>query len=205
MPPKSSNASLIFDQNELRKRNPWDQIAGESDKAFKAFMIYRNLPVEERTVRNAWKQYSPDRSDQQYSAHFANWSKLNHWRERASAWDRHLQGIKDKATEKVFSKELVEERKNRQKILDGMRTLVGQYMVWVQATEKNATKLRSVTASAAIYLEQSRREFGDDPSNERQREEQLQENMESVRQKIQSIMVEAAAEGETGGDSQFVQ
>lgn len=200
MSQRPSNGSFTFDPNELRKRKAWDQIAGETDKAYRAFMIYRNLPPEQRSIRAAWNEYSPDKEDS-VSSHFAIWASQNHWQERAQAWDNHLQGIKDKASEKVFSQELLAERKNRTEMLENMRKMVAVYMFWANSTAKSPQVLKSVISSAATYLDQSRREFGDDPASERQREEQLQENIESVRQKIQSIMAQAATEAEAGRDS----
>lgn len=194
---KFSNVSLIFNPNELRKREPWDQITGETDKAYQAFLLYRNLPVEERSIAKAQEN---GEAESDIKSYYYNWSSVNHWLERARAWDHHLQGVKDKASEKVYSKEMLAERKNRMEMLENTRKLVILYMQWVATTEKTPQKLSAMSKAAQSYMEQSRREFGDDPAAERQRDEKMQENMESVRQKIQSIMAEAAIESEAGGN-----
>jgi hypothetical protein len=66
------------------ERRAWDQLAGESDKAYRIFHTYLELGAD-RTILAACKvcgKRSSRRAEQ--------WSVKWRWKERASAWDTHL-------------------------------------------------------------------------------------------------------------------
>jgi len=187
MSPKLSKDSKNINPEDLRNREPWDQLQGETYKQYSAFLIYRNMPPEERSLTAVWKIYNPN-SSQPRSAALSKWADEFRWEERASAWDRHFVKLKDRATEKTFQKDLVEERGRRQEFLNAMSNIIAQYFVWVNSSEKESNKLRALTWATSTYLEQSRKEYGDDPMAEREREKDMQNNMENVRAKIAMAM-----------------
>lgn len=65
----------------------WDKRRSESNKAYMAFLTYRNLgPL--RTIKNATAAFYGDYTKSRHSR-LGDWSRYNDWVERASAWDRH--------------------------------------------------------------------------------------------------------------------
>ena len=73
---------------------PWEKHPGESTSRYEAFLIYRDQPAQgqlrrslERAAHAAGKA----------PATLEGWSREDHWRERCSAWDRHLQAVRDAA------------------------------------------------------------------------------------------------------------
>jgi hypothetical protein len=85
-------------------QKPWEQQPDENEKAYAAFLIYRDLPPTERTPGNAYALYRgwpgkfpPGTPAPRVSGPFHRWLKGFHWQERAAAWDRHLFGIHDTA------------------------------------------------------------------------------------------------------------
>lgn len=70
---------------------PWEQLADETDKAYSAFLLYRDIPRHQRTVSAAWRIYAPAKKGKKQPknphGYFALWSRQNKWRERAKAWD----------------------------------------------------------------------------------------------------------------------
>lgn len=74
-------------------REPWDQLATETDESYSHFLIYRNLGVS-RSMRLAYKRYL-EMYDGYTGSHKTlhipgNWrqDQTNHWwSERASSWD----------------------------------------------------------------------------------------------------------------------
>jgi hypothetical protein len=88
---------------------PWEKQPGESRSRYEAFLVYRDQPAHgqlrrslERAAHACGK--SPSTLEQ--------WSREDHWRERVSAWDRHLQAVKDAA--KVRELERIGERQAQQ-------------------------------------------------------------------------------------------
>lgn len=68
---------------------PWERQDGETDKAYAAFCIYRDLPPNERSLRAAAaKFYGKDKEKlRRPPATFEKWSTRWRWVERARAWD----------------------------------------------------------------------------------------------------------------------
>lgn len=70
---------------------PWDRQQDENERAFAAFVAYRDLGAE-RTVPDAYRQAKRKPDAKQADGTWNKWAKQYRWRERALAWDRHLSG-----------------------------------------------------------------------------------------------------------------
>lgn len=81
---------------------PWDQQEDESKQAYTAFLAYRNLPMDTRSLRTACGVV--------YGGSTANvrrleqWSSKFRWVERVAVWDNEQQRIRDEATTKAIAK-----------------------------------------------------------------------------------------------------
>ena len=74
------------------ERHPWESQPRESDEAYAAFLAYRDLGrsrTHEATRKHLGKRPG-------YLKPLERWSALRQWRERAGAWDAHLQAERDK-------------------------------------------------------------------------------------------------------------
>src|SRR5690606_17803428 len=60
----------------------WERQGGETDKAYEAFALYRDMGVN-RSVRDVAQQLGKS------AALIARWSSKKNWVERVSAWDDH--------------------------------------------------------------------------------------------------------------------
>lgn len=74
---------------------PWERQPGETAKQFAAFVQYRDLPPNERTVRRAWEIATGRGRDEtgprrQIPGYVREWAGQHQWGARAEAWDRHL-------------------------------------------------------------------------------------------------------------------
>lgn len=72
----------------------WDQQDEESAKAFAAFVAYRSLPAQQRSIDTAWKrsvatdpEATPPKPGQRAPATWRDWSAQFSWVSRAAAWD----------------------------------------------------------------------------------------------------------------------
>jgi hypothetical protein len=84
-------------------RSSWEQLEGESAKAFKAFVCYLEMPAKTRSVIAAYLAYSGRREAKnklKTPGFFNDWASKNQWRKRAKAFDEHqlnerLAGVAD--------------------------------------------------------------------------------------------------------------
>ena len=74
-----------------RQPQPWHQQSGETDKAYRAFLVYRDLPPRDRSRQRAASELygkgEPFNPRKPAPGKITLWMHQHHWRERASAWD----------------------------------------------------------------------------------------------------------------------
>jgi len=78
--------------------NPWNRRPTESDEAWLAFIHYRDLSLNERTVTNAVKAAGRKPANRRL---FERWSSKHDWPTRAGAWDAHLDERRQRAMEET--------------------------------------------------------------------------------------------------------
>jgi len=99
-------------------QNPWQQLPGESIKAFRAFVVFRDLEPKERSLQRVSSECT--RSIPLIKRWSAKWS----WTERAQAWDNHqeLKRLEARIAEKqkMDEQHLKIVRAMRSKIIDAL-------------------------------------------------------------------------------------
>lgn len=69
--------------------NDWDRQPDETPRAYQAFVLYRDLPPETRSLNTAWRSAKPDAGDRAAGT-WTTWSTEHRWVERAAAYDEHV-------------------------------------------------------------------------------------------------------------------
>lgn len=93
--------------------DPWERLPRETDKAFEAFVAYRNLGPD-RTLQRLSEILSKHRM------WLGEWKAKWGWEERVAAWDNHL----DQLTLKQMERDYLKARKRRI-VLGGTMQAVG--------------------------------------------------------------------------------
>jgi hypothetical protein len=88
-----------------KKKELWDRLENEPERAYRAFESYRNLPSGERTVIAAYRQHVGNPHAAKPSDTWSRWSSQFAWRERAAAYDAHLDRIRERSIEKAIEEE----------------------------------------------------------------------------------------------------
>ena len=88
-----------------KKKELWDRLDSEPERAFRAFECYRNLPSGERTLIAAYRQHVGNPDAVKPSDTWSGWSSEFAWRERAAAYDDHLESLRREAYERVIEEE----------------------------------------------------------------------------------------------------
>jgi hypothetical protein len=118
---------------DIDKRELWDRLENEPEGAYRAFEAYRHLPSAERTLIEAYRQHVGNPDAAKPSDTWSRWSSAFAWRERAAAYDAHLDGIRERSIEKAIEAEA--ERQAREAERTRYRYNELMTMAYVQAME----------------------------------------------------------------------
>ena len=91
---EAKNAHLPFES--------WERLKGESSLAYAAFCAFRDLGAE-RTIRKAVESAEKDETKhgKRYKV-WCNWSNQFRWQERAAAYDRYIEKLKQGEVRKTI-------------------------------------------------------------------------------------------------------
>jgi hypothetical protein len=144
---------------DTEKRELWDQLSNESERAHRAFQTFLRLPSNNRTVIGAYRNHVNNPTAHKASDTWAKWSRDFAWAERASAYDAYLESLRREAYERVIEEEAefqarqVEQMRNR--MLELMTVGYNAVMEWFEDSEWAKSQLRSsdVVRIMALHIE----------------------------------------------------
>jgi hypothetical protein len=90
---------------ETEKRELWDRLENESDRAYRAFECFLSLSSGERTLLEAYRRHVGNPDAAKPSDTWSGWSSAFAWRERAAAYDDHLASVRRDAYERTVQEE----------------------------------------------------------------------------------------------------
>jgi hypothetical protein len=99
-------ASEVYDSvMETEKRELWDQLSNESERAHQAIQTFLSLPSNDRTIIEAYRRHVGNTQAPKPSDTWAKWSRDFAWAERASAYDAYLESLRREAFERGIEEE----------------------------------------------------------------------------------------------------
>jgi hypothetical protein len=118
-------ASEVYDSvMDTEKRELWDQLSNESERAHRAFQTFLSLPSNERTVIGAYRSHVGNAEAAKPSDTWARWSRDFAWAERASAYDAYLESLRREAYERVIEEEAERQAREVEKVRGRMNELL---------------------------------------------------------------------------------
>ena len=90
------------------RREPelWDQLENEANQPYQAFReCYMPLPGKERTLVNAWREWSKNPNAQESPSYFSKWARDHAWEDRARAYHSHIDQIRRRGMERAIEQE----------------------------------------------------------------------------------------------------
>src|SRR5919199_4387520 len=90
---------------DIEKRELWDRLENEPERAYRAFEVFLSLPSGERTLLEAYRRHVGNPDAAKPSDTWSAWSNTFAWRERAAAYDDHLARLRREAYERVIEEE----------------------------------------------------------------------------------------------------
>lgn len=129
---------------------PWERQEKESDKAFEAFVIYRDMGVS--------RSYSKVAEKLQKSDTLINrWGRTYNWTERAGAWDDEL----DKETQKAQRKEIAKMRQRHADLASQMLEKAANALRFIPEVEIKASDISRMVDVASKLERLSRGDVGE--------------------------------------------
>ena len=139
----------------------WERQQGESDKAFSAFCVYRDLPPKERTLLRAYEVHSGrnrkdiSKKQAQPPGYFKQWCDKYEWFNRATAYDDYLDFQQREATREAkiqYRKDLVEAQQRVSKMLVEKAELMLKFPLLEQEINGKVIKPPKWTFAQAALL-----------------------------------------------------
>ena len=118
---------------DTEKRELWDRLENEPERAYRAFESFLSLPSSERTLLAAYRQHVDNPDVTKPSDTYSGWSRRFAWRERAAAYDDHLASLRRDAYERVIEEGAERQAREVEKIRYRYNELMT--MAYVQAAE----------------------------------------------------------------------
>src|ERR671915_2382137 len=107
-----------------KKKELWDRLENEPERAYRAFESYRNLPSGERTLIEAYRQHVGNPEAAKPSDTWSRWCSEFAWRERAAAYDAHIDRLREKSIEKVIQQEAEEQARQMERVRNRFNELM---------------------------------------------------------------------------------
>jgi len=90
---------------DIQKRELWDRLENEPERAYRAFEYFLSLPSGERTLLEAYRRHVDNPDAAKPSDTWSGWCSNFAWRERAAAYDDHLASLRREAYERAIEEE----------------------------------------------------------------------------------------------------
>ena len=115
------------------KKELWDRLENEPERAYGAFECFLSLPSGKRTLLEAYRRQVGNPDAAKPSDTWSGWSNTFAWRERAAAYDDHLASLRRDAYERTVEEEVAQQAREVEKVRGRYNELMT--LAYVQAAE----------------------------------------------------------------------
>jgi hypothetical protein len=138
---------------DTEKRELWDRLENEPERAYRAFESFLSLPSGERTLLEAYRRHVGNPDAAKPSDTWSGWSSTFAWRERAAAYDDHLASLRRVAYERAVEEEAERQGREAEKTRGRMNELLSvAYDRAMECLEDEEWVSRNLRASDVIQI-----------------------------------------------------
>jgi len=185
-----------------KKKELWDRLENEPERAYRAFESYRNLPSAERTLIEAYRQHVGNPGAAKPSDTRGRWSREFAWRERAAAYDAHLDRIRERSIERAIEEEAErqasEAEKTRYRYNELMTYGYESAMEWLENAESSDFRPQDVIQIIRLHMDAVKAFEATEPS--REEVTWTEEELAELTQIIREIKADEDADKDPGDD-----
>ena len=142
-----------------KKKELWDRLENEPERAYRTFECFLSLPSGERTLIAAYRQHVGNPDAAKPSDTWSRWSSQFAWRERAAAYDDHMANKRREAYERGVEEEAERQgalaERTRGRMFELLTLSYDAAMSWFEDSEWTKDNLRSgdVLKIIAMHLD----------------------------------------------------
>jgi hypothetical protein len=142
---------------ETDKKELWDRLENEPDRAYRAFEVFLTLPSGERTLLEAYRRHVENPGAAKPSDTWSGWSNAFAWRERAAAYDDHLASVRREAYERAVEEEAVrqalEVERARGRTNELMTLGYERALEWLENAQPSDLRAQDVLAIMRLHMD----------------------------------------------------
>ena len=142
-----------------KKKELWDRLENEPERAYRTFECFLSLPSGERTLLGAYRLHVGNPDAVKPSDTWSRWSSEFAWRERAAAYDDHMANKRREAYERGVEEEAERQgalaERTRGRMFELLTLSYDAVMSWFEDSEWAKDNLRSgdVVKIMALHLD----------------------------------------------------
>jgi hypothetical protein len=142
---------------DIQKRELWDRLENEPERAYRAFECFLRLPSGERTLLGAYRQHVGNPDAVKPSDTWSRWSSQFAWRERAAAYDDHLASLRREAYERAIEEEAERQAREVEKVRGRYNELMTvaymRAMEWLENAQPSDFRAQDVMRIIGLHLD----------------------------------------------------
>src|SRR5215218_4077803 len=142
---------------DTQKRELWDRLENEPERAYRAFECFLSLPSSERTLLAAYRNHVDNPDAVKPSDTWSGWSNAFAWRERAAAYDDHLARLRREAYEQAISEEAARQAREVEKARGRSNELLTlgyvRAMEWFEEMDASQMRMSDVIQVARLHMD----------------------------------------------------
>lgn len=142
---------------DTQKRELWDRLENEPERAYRAFESFLSLPSGERTLLEAYRRHVGNPDAAKPSDTWSGWSNAFAWRERAAAYDDHLASVRREAYERVVEEEAERQAREVERTRGRYNELMThgyeRAMEWLEDAQRSDLRAQDVLAITRLHMD----------------------------------------------------
>src|SRR5829696_7940552 len=139
------------------KKELWDRLENEPDRAYRAFESFLSLPSGERTLLEAYRRHVGNPDAAKPSDTWSGWSNTFAWRERAAAYDDHLASVRREAYERVVEEEAARQAREAEEARGRYNELMTlgyeRAAAWLEDAQTSDIRPQDVIQIIRLYMD----------------------------------------------------
>jgi|SRR5215208_7536547 len=187
---------------ETEKRELWDRLENEPERAYRAFESFLSLPSGERTLLGAYRRHVGNPEAAKPSDTWSGWSSSFAWRERAAAYDDHLASVRrgayERAVEEEAERQAREVERTRGCYNELMTLSYVRAMEWLEDVERSDLRSQDVIQIIRLYMDDQKAFGAQEPSTEAEWTEEDEAEVEWIVKEVDALTDPECPEDEEG-------
>ena len=190
---------------DIEKRELWDSLDSEPSRAYEAFQTYLSLPSGDRTLVAAYRHYVDNPNALKASDTWVAWAHRYAWKDRAKAYDSHIDRIRRKGMEEAIEQAAAEQARQAERARYHLNDLLTNYhaktMDFLEQMDPADMRFSDAVQVARLHIEHVDK-FGSGEEGVREDDwtEEDDAELDEIWEKIQ--VRKDAEEGAQGPDEQ---